>query len=317
MKKFLIITLSGTFAGVLVLLSITTLRIYKYRNDVSYVLPKEVHTIMIGPSTIQTAINDDLLDGTLNLGRSGTNYTSFTPVLEQILTHNPQVDTVFLAHGIFMAMSYSDESLRTEPLQYVHSHFPFMTIAPWKSYQDMYLRNPNFYGALLNPPVLELLWSYKQITDMGFGHDASMKTNLYNNEAEWSITWRNNCFVAEGSNKDFYSIDYIRKNYTYNLENIDNAIQLCKDRGVVPVLFFTPLYHVYRWVNDAGFREYMQQLDGNLLLADFQNFAFPNDDYYQDVYHLNTYGANFLTKFIANNGYQLQTLTDWLKCNNK
>lgn len=313
MKKFFFTIFTGVFIGAFILLLLTSIRMYKFRNNINYTLSKNIHTVFIGPSTIQCAINDKMLEGSINLGRSGTNYTSFTPVLEKILDNNPQVDTVFLTHGIFMVMAYDDESIQAEPLQYVHSHFPFVTIAPWQDYKDIYMKNINFYSALLTPPIKELFSRTQTLKDIQFGYSASEKRNLNKRDAEWSISWRDNRFVEQGSNRDLYSIDYIKAHYTYNLNHINSAIEICRKNNVVPILFFPPLYQINRWVNDEGFREYMKQLDGSLLVADYQNFEFPNDDYYQDVYHLNADGARFLTSNIADKGYNVELLSEWIK----
>lgn len=194
MKMFFSIGLGGIVLGVCCLLLITGVRIYRIRKGLDFSLPEEVHTVFIGPSTIQAAIADQLLDGAVNLGRSGTNYVALTPALEKILKENSQIDTVYIAHGVFMMMTYSNKDIKKLSLQYVQSSFPFYCLAPWEDYQQIFLKNINYYGTLLNPSWRDFFsGGGYTLVGLNFGHEPSYCNhvhNLYNDEVDWSIAWR-------------------------------------------------------------------------------------------------------------------------------
>ena len=91
------------------------------------------------------------------------------------------------------------------------------------------------------------------------------------------------------------------------------AISICKSHNVVPVLFFTPLYHYDRWFPYDTFCEVMRDYDPELLVADYENFEFSDDSLCRrDVHHLNIWGANEFSKHLAKNGIQTVKLKDWI-----
>ena len=91
------------------------------------------------------------------------------------------------------------------------------------------------------------------------------------------------------------------------------SIEICRERNVVPVLFATPLYQYDRWVDMQAFVEYMKTYDEDVLIADYEDFQFPDDSYYGDVHHLNCKGADYFTSHLAHEGIKAIPLKQWIE----
>lgn len=310
MKKFFITIIFGLLIGAAVLISISYYDLFVAGRRIDYSVDPQCHTICIGPSTVQTSVDDSLLVGVKNLGRSGSNYVVLTPVLEKILDCNPHIDTVFLGHGPFMAYSYSDKEYSTKELGRLRSYIaPFFHIPECRK---PYLGNKNFYVTLLTPNLMHLRnTGVKTLDELEFNQakDRTCISGLYNDSRDWGIHWYDSMYRGEF---DKYSCEYIEDSNLFNMSEIDRAIFLCYEHNAVPILYFPPIFEIDRWIDRKGFREYMaKHYDHSLLVADYTDFRLP-DSCYQDVHHLNIHGAVYLTHHIAREGWHLQTLEEWL-----
>ena len=57
----------------------------------------------------------------------------------------------------------------------------------------------------------------------------------------------------------------------------------------------------------------MKDYPDDTLIADYEDFEFPDDSYYGDVHHLNSKGADYFTSYLAKNGIKVQKLHEWLR----
>ena len=272
---------------------------------VSWQLPAETHIIAIGPSTIGCALNEKHISGFANLARRGTELAYVVPMLPRILDENPQIDTVLLSHGRFQFRRPTNRRW-AEGLGLLRDRLPFLLYdvktTDWKSR----IHNVNLYSSLLTHRVERR----HSVTDFDFGYCAANRGNLHKIGADNSIDWYNRHYSEQDSDK--FSTKWILENCSINDYWIKRAIAICEERNVVPILFFTPLYQFHRWCPWYGFCGYMQYYDPNTLVADYEDFVFPNDSCYSDVHHLSVKGADYFTSYIAAHGIQPQTVKDWL-----
>lgn len=148
--------------------------------------------------------------------------------------------------------------------------------------------------------------------DYGFGFYSGKFHNLYDESMNWGGAWYDDSITTvHGGN--VYTKDEILEKCASEEKYSRMAIAICKKHNVVPVLFFTPLYHYDKWFPYGSFCEVMQDYDPEMLVADYENFEFSNDSLCRrDVHHLNIYGANEFSGYLAKNGIHTVSLKDWI-----
>lgn len=321
MKKFIINIASTSLVSAALLCALTWFGNDTIKNA-DFKLDAEKHIIAIGPSTIGCALKSDIIDGFQNLSRNGSSFDVITPILPKILDENPQIDTVWINHGrlIFKLMTDTTSITENTRLQDLRYKMPLIIYGRETMDMKVLLSNINFYSAVLNPDPLKVVirvinpsknLEYFRFVDISKGD----MYNLYKNNAPWGIHWYDS--TAAVNNKDVYSEKWIRENCSSNDYWIREAIKICQERGVVPVLFCTPLYQYERWCPRDGFADYIKSYDKNILIADYEDFEFPSDSMYGDVHHLNKYGAEYFSKYIQENGLKTETISEWLVRNSK
>lgn len=314
MRRFVLnIIILGIAA--IAILCLFTWTIVRKIDIVSYRLPAETHSILVGPSTMQGSVNDTLIAGAQNISRDGTGLPYLIPLLPQILNENPQIDTVYINHGRFIFMP-RPSTAGAQKMQFLRDKLPFI----WKKRQIMewseLLQQSNFYAAVLNPDIREVFRRKSSILDYRFRFSAGISHNLCNDAAPWSVAWYDSITCVHGGN--VYTKDEILEKSASSDKYSRMAIDICKSHGVVPVLFFTPLYHYEKWFPYEPFCELMEDYDQEILVADYENFEFSNDSLCRrDVHHLNIYGATEFSNYLAKNGIQTVKLKDWLSTKNQ
>ena len=272
----------------------------------------------MGPSTTCYALNEKHIKGFKNMSRVATSLYNITRVLPAILDNNPEIDTLLLNHGRFQ-FQYHDKKNTTNiieqnNLQFFRQEIPLIFYDYKSTNWNKYLSNVNFYGAILNPDFRRIIESLKERNSIGedYGYSENKRENLHSSTAEWSIKWYNDRHQYT-PNDSIYNKEWIVNNCQENDIAIKRAISICKQRNVTVVLLFTPLYHFEKWCPINGFCDYMKDYPDDTLIADYEDFEFPDDSYYGDVHHLNSKGADYFTSYLAKNGIKVQKLHEWLR----
>ena len=309
MHKFLVNILAVGLTAAVILCTFTWLNVRKIEHA-DFHLSKDTHSIVMGPSTMQGSVKDTLISGLQNVSRDGTGLQYLVPLLPKLLECNPQIDTVYINHGRFMFLprpSVADG----QRMQFLRDKLPFIWYnrnnQDWKEL----LSQENFYAALLNPDWREIVRNKSSILDYGFGFHSVISSNLFDDSKKWSVAWYDSITSVHGGNL------YTKKEILEKSANTEKysrmAIDICKRHNVVPVLFFTPVYHYDKWFPYASFCELMKDYDPEILVADYENFKFSNDSLCRkDVHHLNIYGANEFSGYLAKKGIQTVKLKDWI-----
>lgn len=312
MKKFLISLFVIFVVPTLLLTGVSYLK-YGSWFRTEFKLDKKIHIIAVGPSTLSCALNDNHIKGFKNLSRLGTPYYAMLGPLKRFLDDNPQVDTVYVCFGRHAIYRYTggpqDYSLKD-----LRDLLPFCIDNPNAEFRHQLYKNPNLYGAILNPELIGFGSIYKKTPkDFGFGFPAGSlqaKTALFNPHAHASAIKYDEILKNHGSN--LYDYEYIMDNCATNLSMIEQAIDLCMDHNAVPILFCPPLYQFDKWFSMDGYFDYLKTLNQDLLVADYERFEFPDIDCYSDVHHLTARGADILTKHIAENGIKYTTMKEYV-----
>lgn len=309
MRKFILNIIVLCIAAVTILCFFTWMGVRKIEH-VSYRLSDDTHSIVLGPSTMQGSINDTLIAGLQNMSRDGTGLPYLVPLLPRILDENPQIDTVYINHGRFMFLPRPSVDA-AQKMQFLRDKLPFIWYNRENEEWGNRLTQENFYAAILNPDWKELFRRKSTILDYGFRFGSGISHNLNDASKNWSIAWYDSITTLHGTN--IYTKEEILEECAQTEKYSRMAIDICKSHNVVPVLFFTPLYHYETWFPYDCFCAIMEDYDQELLVADYENFQFSNDSLCRrDVHHLNIYGANEFSNYLAENGIQTVKLKDWL-----
>ena len=308
MRKFLLNIIIVGLVAATILCLFTWMGVRKI-DHTSFRLPDDIHLIALGPSTTQGSVNDTLIAGLQNMSRDGTGFEYLAPILSKLLEENPQIDTVYISHGRYMYMPRPRNA--SQKMQYIRDKLPFI----WykrnlKDCGDLF-KQANFYAAILNTDLEEISRNRPSIVDYGFHFHSDTAHNLKNSSKNWSIAWYDSITEIHGGN--VYTKQEILEKNAKKHKYMRMAISICKSHHVVPVLFFTPLYHYDRWFPYDKFCEVMRDYDPELLVADYENFEFSDDSLCRrDVHHLNIWGANEFSNHLAKNGIQTVKLKDWI-----
>ena len=305
MKKFLLNILIACLMAGGVLSWISWISYSKMRY-VDYRLPDDIHSITLGPSTTHGCINETIIPGLKNVSRDGTDFFYLMPILSKVLQNNPQIDTVYIPHGRHYLMTGKRADFEGQ-LSNVWDKLPFIFCGMDKQELTEVLKDVCFYVAILNPNSEDAFLDHRHsLEDFGFNCTSHKAQNLFNDKQLWSVAWYDSVYASIGNK---YKVEDLR-----DFSHFARAIRVCRQYDVVPVMLFTPLYQYDKWFEPEGFYDYMQTLDSDLLVADYENFEFSNDTLCRrDVHHLNVYGAREFSTYIAEHGFKPIKLGEWLK----
>lgn len=304
MRKFI---KSMSIVAIVVLLLVTAVMgaaFYRLRSLFDFHIQPERHILVIGSSLGECCINDSILTGWRNLCRSGACYVHCIPILENVLTTNPQIDTVFITAGIPSFAGFEDTEFYNSGIQVLRHHGACIAVSgSWE--RMFYFKNPNFIPFLLTSGVYTYMRSY----NMG-GFSYSKRHDLLSGDKGGIAQYEQSMMKRGGPH---YSYEMLRENHHVQIAGLERMIELCKKHHVQCVIFNTPLYHINRFYEDKGYVEYLSTLDDSLLIADYNSFVFPDTLYYGDVHHLNHLGAEYFCKHIKKHGIKTQYLIDYVR----
>lgn len=274
-------------------------------------LSENTHILAIGPSTTARALNEDIIDGMFNLSRNAAWISESLPLLQTLLDENPQIDTVWINHGRFNFI-HLGQGKDKPSLHLLKDNMQLYFFDKDKTNWDELLNNVDFYAAFLNPDFYNIILANKRnLSDFGFGHTKHNEKNFIDCPEHTGIKEYNSLLEKHGSK--IYSKEWILENCAASDKAVKDAIEVCKQKKVVPVLLFTPLYKYDNWYSWDGFCEYIKDYDEDILIADYEDFQFPDDSYRTDIIHLNVDGADFFSSHIKKHGLNAVTLKEWLK----
>ena len=302
MRRFVInvILVLVTAACILVMLTLidgTSLR--RASHDIG-----SSHIVAMGASNMSDAMNEKYYPGLRNLSRAATQLDYLVPLLPRVLDENPDVDTVLLAFSRLNALPHKDVP---RPTIQIYKHLmPFIFYDIGQTNWKRILLDPAFLGAILNPDIEVIMKSRPTLQDFDLGSCELQRHDM------------SNIRLYEKNRREMGGVHFTDKQMEYwaadNLFWATKGIEICRQRNVVPVLFMTPLYQFDRWLDKEDFKRFMLTVfPADALVADYEDFEFPDDSYYGDVHHLNSKGANYFTSYLARNGIKVQKLHDWLK----
>lgn len=281
MKRF--ITYVLLFLGCFLLSDLLLVYVAKKSfNEQSFILPADKQVLILGDSHLECALDDAILNNTVNLCCSGESYLYTYVKMKQFLPVNPHIKTVWL--------SFNFGSFSKEPDWWLYNKegdtnidryayfFGSEEIAVFSKNSRYYLslmRLPYYYRCLIMNEILGTENSYRDLRWGGYLH--LDKNNLQNggmSEIEISTS----------------SIQYIYLN---------KIVEYCVDNGVNLILINSPIKNKTK-LNAVVFHQFTDSLKYNHENIHYWNYTgFPlSDSYYADQGHLNYKGAEVFSKFL-------------------
>jgi hypothetical protein len=253
---------------------------------------------VIGHSISECAYNDSMIPGLVNLSQSGDSYLYLFYKLKLFLDQNPSIEAVFIEFSNNQTGKSMDERIwGNRYLGYKFTKYaPFMTIRD----KTLILRK-NPIGFLNNASITFKLNMDRTLhQQLNYSDTLGGYLPLYYSKVDSLLK------IRVEKVEDTFDISISEK----NLEYLTKIIQLCRERGIRPVLVRSPLHSAH-----AGFEaeiQYQQILRSRFSETeyfDFSCFPLSNNDF-ADFEHLNSGGAAKFSAFFNEllNNVELQKM---------
>jgi len=275
-------------------------------NDKIFSLPKETTTLIVGDSHPQVSVNPKLISGSRNIASSAENYFYTYYKLKHFLNKNPQITTVILGFSWHnFPQNYQESFLFSESRSNIENYYLLLDeegksivknlrssyLVPWlrysfgvpmKLYLDKILSS-RLLGNALTPESIDFFGGYKMTTK-------SVIDKKMTNEKL----------------KVYFSDDHgsYSQSSPIMMEYLNKILKLCSGLNVKVVLLNTPVHVDYRSgvpnQSESSFevaRSNIIKKYSNVLYVDYSDYRLPTNCFY-DGDHINTYGAEIVTKAI-------------------
>jgi hypothetical protein len=288
MRKFIVLTTSFAFLGILFLVFIKTVTYHLVPIE----LPGTKSVLIVGDSHTECAINDRMLSNAVNLSKSGSCYFYSYIKVREAIKNSRQIDTIILgcSYGEILKgrddWFYGNDSreLRVK----VRSLFYLFTM---KDFVDILKANPKKVIATLPESItFNVGHIYKKVTgqrNADIGGYWYLKRNKLK-EAKKRIET-----LSATSVKHEYS--EIQRKYLLKI------YELCLENGIRLVLMNTPIHpDLYALYHDKD-EYYYSFIEDNMpeaVVANHASVIIP-DEGYGDLQHLNHIGAEMFTRFLS------------------
>jgi hypothetical protein len=289
MKNFIKkITIFFLILLLLIIVPFVFLNIYHSLFFNEFKLSKNISTLFVGDSQIQTAINDELIKNSINIATSAESYYYSYYKLQKYLSQNPQIKRIYLGFSYHSLSNSYDDLIYGKQSGYISS------------------------GQFFNLPIEErfkcLIWNAKtllfylkkifraEIARIFSNHGVGYSNYFINTSASIKSIYKklNSQFYTNGKVNDFSTV---------NLDYLDRIVSLCKAKKVDLVLLTTPLHSYFRDnVPDIYHHKYDEIINlYKLKLIDLSSIPLTDDDFIPDGVHVSQKGAVITTEEINNN----------------
>ena len=283
---FILITGSST-AGLIVLSDFAIKKresqLLKVRNDVS--------VIFAGNSYVECAVNDRLIERTINIAQSGEAYLYSYAKIKAILEHNCQIRTVYIGFS-FGDLLIEKEKSWVFSSEFITEKIQYYNYLLDRSEKSLIIKsNPIAYLSGLTKSVNNNLQSFV-ISYFYKDFDRSIK-----NFGGYKHLVRDK--LIQDTELNLYKAQPVEKSLVQE-EYLKMISELCRQHSVNLILFCTPKYKSYNANIDDNIRQIWLQVRNSLpldSLADYSAFILP-DNCYGDLTHLNYKGAEVFSSYL-------------------
>ena len=277
------------FISVPLLIIIIILISYKY-SIYNFDIHNSEKTLIIGDSHTQTAINDSILDNSINVSQSGQHFLYTYNVLRVLLENNEHIDNVVLGVSFHSFGASRDEHVKNSSK--TRNSFPrYYPVLNFESFTDVSLISPHEFRLMLIN-VLDTMFSSNIHAYPFIGRFYDREGNNLNSKSI-SANIEGHYFTEDGRLQGFSDLQ---------VEYLQKISDLCKDNEIQLILINTPKHSLY---NEKIPNEFVDKYydiihnikSENVSFIDLHAYKLP-DDNYGDGDHLNAFGAKKISEIL-------------------
>lgn len=289
MKNFIKkITIFFLILLLLIIVPFVYLNIYHSLFFNQFNLSKSINVIFIGDSQIQTAINDELINNSINISSSAESYYFSYYKLQKYLIQNSQIKRIYLGFSYHNLSNYYDDFITGKQSGYISSsHFFILPIEERVNCLIWNSKTPFFYLKKIFRAEIA-----KVFTDHGVGY---------------SNNFVNTCASEQSMNKkllsQFYNNGKLNDFSDINLDYLNRIVALCKTKKIELIFLTTPLHSYFRDnVPDVYRHKYAEIIKSEKIkLIDLSTLPLSDDDFIPDGVHVSQKGAVVTSEQIIKN----------------
>jgi hypothetical protein len=274
---------------VFITLFIAILEFVNYEIAKSERLDSSITRIFMGDSHIEQAINDTLLDHSVNIAQNSESLYFSYYKLKIILEQNPSIKEVYLGFSYHSVSSYYDKFIFGEFSNVISSRY--FSFLPFKEKLKILIANRNdFFSYLKVVTKNDILniWREKKTFQGGFANSFS-NTKASEESIEKRVLFQ---YYNKGSLNEYSLI---------NIEYLNKIKDLCKNSNVNLILVNTPVHTLYKNKLPKKFKVKYEQLSesGRFKILDLSNILSEEYFFIPDGDHVSQKGAIKTTVYIA------------------
>lgn len=247
--------------------------------DKDYIIKDDINILIIGASDTKNAIDDDILDDSINLSDHGRpNYINYL-ILKKILNDNQNIDTIIYGLSKNNIDSQLDKRWLDTRAKYL------ARILKYSDFDDLIVLikySPFLFSRTLLSSVINLFVSLYDPIDFG-GYVKHEKNDL---KKEPFLQINENDFSKKSMQKQY----------------MEKIIKYCKRKNVELIFLRTPKYNKDEINNFNQSKEFFASFIKNFEDAKYIDHSgfFLEDSCYADRFHLNYRGAKIYSNYLNN-----------------
>lgn len=274
---------------VFITLFIAILELINYEIATSERLDSSITKIFMGDSHIEQAIDDTLLENSVNLAQNSESLYFSYYKLNILLEHNPSIKEVYLGFNYHSVSSYYDKFIFGEFSNAISSRY--FSLLPFKEKLKILIANRNdFFSYLKVVTKNDILniWREKKTFQGGFANSYS-NTKASEESIEKRVLFQ---YYNKGSLNE-YSLK--------NIEYLNKIKDLCKNSNVNLILVNTPVHKLYKNKIPKKFKIKFEQLSESTKIKILDLSGLLSEEYFfiPDGDHVSQKGAITTTEYIA------------------
>ena len=274
---------------VFITLFIAILELINYEIATSERLDSSITKIFMGDSHIEQAIDDTLLENSVNLAQNSESLYFSYYKLNILLEHNPSIKEVYLGFSYHSVSSYYDKFIFGEFSNAISSRY--FSLLPFKEKLKILIANRNdFFSYLKVVTKNDILniWREKKTFQGGFANSFS-NTKASEESIEKRVLFQ---YYNKGSLNE-YSLK--------NIEYLNKIKDLCKNSNVNLILVNTPVHKLYKNKIPKKFKIKFEQLSESTKIKILDLSGLLSEEYFfiPDGDHVSQKGAITTTEYIA------------------
>jgi hypothetical protein len=279
--KNILLFFSFLFALLIVSFAILNLYHYLFLNEIR--LSSNVKTLFVGDSQIQTAINDRLIENSINISSTAESYYFNYYKLKNYLSSNSQIKKVYLGISYHNLSNYYDDFIYGKQSVNISSGYFF--ILPTSERIECLVWNAD-------QPFLFI----KKIVLSDFSKIFKNKSEGYVNNFVNVIPSTE--YINRKLKSQFYNNGKLDAFSEINLDYLDRIINLCKTKKIDLIFLTTPLHKYYRDnIPDVYRNKYNEIIKSKKIeVIDLNSLHLDDDCFIPDGVHVSQKGAIITTE---------------------